>query len=304
METNEPRYQKQLKSFIYRLGRICPLKPQSVAEGTELCRILQGHDLFTTLGRLSKSGDDPLQIVREYQLASNSLLQSPARDRFYLSVKPPALGFNSEYAEAIAATALLNGHGVHLDSHKFAQTDATLRLLDDLLQRKLPADERPGNWRFSLSVPSRWKRSREDARWAAARGVRIRLVKGDFAAEPAEDLDPCAGFLELVEQLAGKVPFLALATHDRDLAAQCIARCQKAGTAVQLELFFGRPASAVLELCKRAAVPVGFYVPYGDTLLIYVIRDLLTNPHKLLRRDSFELLGSQRRKLARITGCL
>jgi proline dehydrogenase len=304
MEPSEPRYRKQLKSMAYRLGKICPLKPQSVTEGTELCGILQEYGLFTTLGRLSKSGDDPLQIVREYQLASNYLLKSPARDRFYLSVKPPALEFNSEYAAAIAATALLNGHGVHLDSHKFAQTDATLRLLDDLLQRQLPADDRPASWRFSLSVPSRWKRSRQDARWAADRGVRIRLVKGDFAAETGEALDPCAGFLDLVGQLAGKVPFLALATHDSDLAAQCIARCRKAGTAVQLELFFGRPASAVLELCRSAGVPVGFYVPYGDTLLVYVIRDLLTNPHKLLRRDSFELLGSQRRKLARITGCL
>ena len=60
----------------------------------------------------------------------------------------------------------------------------------------------------------------------------------------------------------------------------------------------------MLALAREAGVPAGFYVPYGDTLLIYVIRDLLTNPHKLLRRDSFELLGSQRAKLARITDAL
>jgi proline dehydrogenase len=304
MESSEPNYKRQLKKLVYRLGMIYPLKPQSILEGAELCRILQQHDLFTTLGKLSKSGDDPAELVREYQQASNSLLTSPVRDRFYLSLKPPALGFDLGNAAAIAATALQNGHGVHFDSHKFNQTDPTLQLLEQILKRDLPASGRQGSWRFSLSLPSRWKRSLADARWAAERGVRIRIVKGDFQAGPAQEVDAGRGFLDLVDQLGGKVPHLALATHDRALAQACLARCQSAGTPVQLELFFGRPASDMLALSRETGVPAGFYVPYGDTLLIYVIRDLLSNPHKLLRRDSFELLGSQGRKLARITGAL
>ena len=304
MESEDPRYKKELKKMAYRLGLLCPIKPQSVSEGAELCRILQGHDLLTTLGRLSKSGDDPAQIVREYQEASNSLLSSPVPERFYLSLKPPALNFDPEFAAAIAATALKNGHGVHFDSHKFGHTDATLRLLEELLMRKLPWPGSRRGWNFSLSLPSRWKRSAADARWAAERGVRVRLVKGDFGAEATEELEPGRGFLDLVRQLAGKVPNLALATHDCALARESIAICQKGGSAPQLELFFGRPASDILALARETGVPVGFYVPYGDTLLVYVIRDLLTNPLKLLRRDSFELLGSQQRKLSRITGAL
>ena len=302
MDSSDPQYKILLKKMVYRLGKVYPIKPQSISEGAELCQALQGHDLFTTLGKLSKSGDDPTEIVREYQLASNSLLQSPVRGRFYLSVKPPALNFDPGHAESIATTALLNGHGVHFDSHKFAQADATLELLKELLRRKLPSNDSRRGWRFSLTLPSRWKRSVADARWAAENGVRVRVVKGDFAAGPGEELDPGRGFLELVEQLAGKVPDLALATHDCVLAREAIATCQKAGASVQLELFFGRPASAILALAREKGVSVGFYVPYGDTLLIYVIRDLLTNPHKLLRRDSFELFGSPTTKLARITG--
>ena len=304
MESDDPLYQRELKKLAYRLGMLCPLKPQSISEATELCRILQGHDFLTTLGRLSKAGDDPAQIVREYQQASDSLLGSPVPERFYLSLKPPALDFNPQYAAAIAATALANGHGVHFDSHKFAQTEATLQLLDELLTRNLPSKGVRRDWRFSLSLPSRWKRSGADARWAIAKGVRVRLVKGDFQAAAQDELDPGRGFLDLVDQLAGRIPDMALATHDCALARESVARCRKGGTAVQLELFFGRPASGMLALSREMGVPLGFYVPYGDTLLIYVIRDLLANPSKLLRRDSLELLGSQKAKLARITEAL
>jgi proline dehydrogenase len=303
MESSDPRYRQQLKRLVYRLGMLCPLKPQSVSEAAQLCRLLQGYQLPTTLGRLSKFDDDPARIVCEYQRASDSLALHPLQDDFYLSVKPPALHFNPGYASAIAGTALGNGHGVHFDSHKFSETDATLGLLQELMGRELPAARGRG-WRFSLSIPARWKRSREDARWAEQSGVRVRLVKGDFQAGPSEEMDAGRGFLELVDQLSGKVSELALATHDCALARESLARCKRGGSALQLELFFGRPASAMLALSRETGVPLRFYVPYGDTLLIYVIRDLLYNPLKLLRRDSFELLGSQEAKVARIAAAL
>ena len=123
MLPSDPPYKILLKKMAYRLGKLHPIKPQDISEGTELCRMLQGHDLFTTLAKLSKAGDDPEEVVRDYRVASNSLLSG--RDRFYLSLKLPALDFDIKHAAAIAATALINGHGVHFDSHKFAQTDPT-----------------------------------------------------------------------------------------------------------------------------------------------------------------------------------
>jgi proline dehydrogenase len=304
MGSHDSSCKRHLKKLVYSLGKLYAIRPKNIMEGTELCRKLQGYNLPTTLGKLSKFGDDPSQIVCEYQLASNAVAEGVAGGRFYLSIKPPALNFNPEYAAAIALTALKNGHGIHLDSHEFAEVDPTLRLLEDLLERDLPAKDANRNWRYSLTLPSRWKRSMADARWAAKKGVRVRVVKGDFKAAASDETDPEAGFLALVDQLAGSVPDLALATHDCALAREAIASCQKAGSAVQLELFFGMPAGAMLSLTRKAGVPIGFYVPYGDTLLIYVIRDLLTNPHKLLRSDCFELLGGQETKLARIVGAL
>jgi len=292
------------KKVVYALGRLVPIEPQSVAQGTQLCRILQGHELCTTLGRLSKAGDDPGEIVREYQAASRALKEEPSPGRFYLSVKPPALRFERDHAAAIAATALENGHGIHFDSHKFQETDATLELLEDLIGRKLPAARGGRPWHFSLSLPTRWKRSREDARWAVRRGVRVRFVKGDFPGPAGEELDPVEGCLALVDQVAGQVPEIALASHDCALALETVMHCRKSGTRVSLELFFGRPASAMLALGKDLGVPVGFYVPYGDTLSVYLVRDLVTNPLKLLRPDALEIFGSQKTKLARIARAL
>jgi proline dehydrogenase len=304
MHSSESALRRAFKQLAYRLGRLYPIKPQYVSEGTELCSILQGHRFATTLGRLSKSGDDPQQIVTEYQQASSALVSSTGCDRFYLSVKPPALNFDLKLCAAIAARALENGHGVHFDSHKFHEADPTLKLLDGLIEACLPACDARHSWNFSLSLATRWRRSREDAGWAARRGVRVRLVKGDFAAQPSEEVDPVAGFVELAGRLAGQVPELALATHDSQVAREAIRVCRDSGTSLQIELFFGRPARAMLALARETGVPVRFYVPYGDTLIVYLVRDLLTNPLKLLRSDALELLGSPEVKLARITGAL
>jgi len=296
-----PFYKEQLKRLAYGLARYYAIRPTHSSDAAELCRVLCGHGIASTLGKLSKSGDDPAQIVREYQVASNSLKTGTATDRFYLSVKPPALDFNPEFAAVIVATARQNGHAVHFDAHGFGYADRTLRMLAAVMERRYPArDEAALPWSFGLTLPSRWKRSLADARWAAKKGVRPRLVKGDFKAGPSDEVEPGKGFLTLVDQLAGEVSELALATHDCVLAREAIRRCQRRGAAVQLELFFGMPSGTMMALAREMEVPVRFYVPYGDTLLIYVIRDLLTNPHKILRRSSFELLGRQETKLARI----
>lgn len=300
MQLEETGYKKHLRSLVYALAKCYGIRPKNSSDAADVCRVLHSNDLASTLGKLSKSGDDPEQIVCEYQAISNSLKSSTAAGRFYLSLKSPALKFDAGYAAAIVSTALQNGHSVHFDAHAFIHADPTLRLLEDVMGKHPASDESASTWSFGLTLPSRWKRSVADARWAVEKGVRPRLVKGDFKAGSSDEVDPQKGFLALVDQLAGQVAGLALATHDRPLAREAVTRCKKAGCAVELELFFGRPSGSMMALSRELKVPVRFYVPYGDTLLIYLIRDLLTNPQKILTRSSLELLGSQEAKLARI----
>jgi proline dehydrogenase len=291
-------FQKHLKNLVFALARCYPIRPNNAEEAAELCRVIIGHSLAATVGKLSKSGDDPGQVAREYQRTSACLGPSHDRYRFYLSVKPPALNFEARHASAIVATAVQNRQNVHFDAHGFEHADATLRMLEGVLEQ-FPKEEGV-RWSFGITLPARWKRSLADAAWVVDNGVRPRIVKGDFAAGAAEETDPAQGFLALVDTLAGKVPELALATHDCSLAREAVTHCKKAGAAVELELFFGRPCASMMALSRELQVPLRFYVPYGDTLLIYAIRDLLANPHKLLRRDSYQIFGSPERKLARI----
>jgi hypothetical protein len=71
-----------------------------------------------------------------------------------------------------------------------------------------------------------------------------------------------------------------------------------------LELLFGMPMGKMISLSREMGVPVRFYVPYGDTLLIYGIRRFLANPHKLLRPDFLEVVSGHKSKLARIVRSL
>jgi len=300
----DPGWKRQLKRGVYAAARLCPLRPRTALEAAEVCRALVGYGLPATLGKLSKAGDDPLQIVEACLQASDTFKRSAAGDRFYLSVKPPALKFNPDHVAQIVARARQNGHGVHFDAHGLFFAEQTLKLLQETMERCPCSADGAGDWSFGLTLPSRWKRSVADARWAASKGVRPRVVKGDFPAAPADEVEPDQGYLALIDILAGEVAEVAVATHDCVLAREALTRCRRRGSAVQLELFFGLPTGAMLALARELEVPVRFYVPFGDTLLIYLVRDLLANPHKLLRRGAYEIVGSQERKLARIIGAV
>jgi proline dehydrogenase len=296
-------FRKPLKGMVYRLGALYPASPKDLSEGLDVCRVLHGRGIPSTLGRFSREGDDPEEIVREYRTASDAFRSSTAGDRFYLSLKPPALRFDAGHSMAIADTALRNGQGVHFDSHDHVLAGPTVRLLEQVMDRSAPTVDRAARWRFGLTLPARWKRSMADAEWAVERGVRARVTKGEFRSPGSSDeTNPAAGFLALVDRLAGNVPEIALATHDCALAREAIRRCQGTGTSVQLELLFGMPVLRSLALSRETGVPVRIYVPYGDTLLVNGIRLILSNPRILLRPGFPELLAGHRSRLARIVG--
>jgi hypothetical protein len=71
-----------------------------------------------------------------------------------------------------------------------------------------------------------------------------------------------------------------------------------------LELLFGIGCGKMIGLSRETGVPIRFYVPFGDNLLIYGIRHFLTNPHKLLRSDFPETVASHKTKLRRIVSSL
>ena len=152
----------QLKRAVYRLGRFIPVGPRYLSEGLEVCCELQAHGIPSTLGKFCRKGDALQPIVQECQVASNTLKSITAGGRFYLSLKPPALGFDIEPVMAIATTALANGHGIHFDSHEYCFADSTIQLLEQVIDRNILPNNIAEGWTFGLVLPTRWKRSMAD----------------------------------------------------------------------------------------------------------------------------------------------
>jgi proline dehydrogenase len=288
-----------LIDLIRLVGMVVRVEPTDLAGGVRICSALAKAGIGTTIGKFSTVRDTSSDVVAAYCAASDSMRDAP-NGAFYLSVKPPALDFELDHVVAVASRALSNAHGIHFDSHGYDLADPTLKLLDRLLACRQSSNVAFNLAPVSLSIPSRWKRSIADAEWAVERGVGVRLVKGEFrAARGSVELEPGKAFLELAEQLASRVPTLAIGTHDERLAREVLTRLRGTRPAVRLELLYGFPAAKMLALAREFGVPVAFYVAYGDALLAYGIRDLLTYPYKLSRGSYLDVFRSPSARLAR-----
>ncbi|MGD8836873.1 MAG: hypothetical protein PVJ19_18160 [Desulfobacteraceae bacterium] len=296
-----PEHKNILKQIAWKLGKIYAIDPKSCSKGIEICQKLHGHGISTTIGKFSKDGDMPEEIVRECLQCTASIKSDFTKNNFYLSLKPPAFQFNPDYVKNIAAVSLKNGHGIHFDSHDHILAEPTLQLLKHSLDDTDVKKDSETKWHYGLTLPSRWKRSLSDAQWAVQNGIRVRLVKGEFKAKRSYDeMNPIKGYLALVDRLTGSVPEIAIATHDYRLAKEAIIRARDNDAKVQLELLFGMPSVRMVALSKKLRVPLRFYVAYGDTLLLYGLRHHLTTPYKLFRPDAMEVFGSHKRKLNKI----
>ena len=296
-----PNQMRRLKRIIRKWGACVPIEPATCSKGVALCREFYDHGIPTTIGKFSHEGDPPETIVAEYQFCSSSLRAASEEGRFYLSVKPPALGFDARRAWNICDIAIQNGHGVHFDSHDHELQGQTIELLENTMRQAGAGLPKTSSWRWGLTLPSRWKRSLGDLRWAIKNDIRVRLVKGEFkASRSSNEMNPREGFLAMVERLAGSVNEIAIATHDRQLAREAIERARRKKTRVELELLFGMPAGGMIALSKEMQTPLRFYVAYGENMLLYGIRHYLTNPRKLFRPQLGTVLGRANSKLCHI----
>lgn len=295
-----PGYKRRLKQIALKTGDAYKIDPQKYSKGIAICQALRQHGIRTTLGKFSQEGADaPKTIVFEYRQCSNALMCMAAPNSVYLSIKPPALQFNIKHLREITDIALKNGQGIHFDSHGHDQAEPTLRLLKRIMVYPREDRQKNGSWQWGLTLPSRWRRSFADMRWAIRNNVRVRLVKGEFkASRPSEEIDPRKGFLTLIDNMAGTVRDLAIATHDHALAKEAIYRTRNTGTKVELELLFGMPVGKMVALAKEMKVPVRFYVAYGEILLLYGIKYFFTEPQKLLRPKLYEVFGRCESKLS------
>jgi proline dehydrogenase len=266
------------RSVMRRASRAYVAGP-ALEDALRVCDRLAAQKLATSIGFWNVAGQAPRAVADAYLVG----LDRTARARLdcSLSIKASALGCSRALVDEVLARAIETGVGLHFDAMRPESAGPTLQLIAEAAAR-FP--------RVGCTLPARWQRSARDAERALELGVNVRVVKGQWA-DPVRDVDPRAGYLSVIDRLAGRARHVAVATHDPALAREALARLRAAGTPCQQELLFGFPLKAALRVAVEAGVSTRIYVPYGDAWIPYCVSRLRENPHVLvwLARDA--LLG-------------
>ncbi len=238
-----------------------------LGDALAMARALRARGTASTIAFWDEDGAAPGDVLNAC-LESARALGAEGLD-CYLSVKAPSVQYSAEALQQVIDICECNKTRLHFDALGFDSADPTRTLLAALLPRYA---------NISFTLPGRWARSVEDADWAVKHGIGVRVVKGQWADPGMPERDPHKGFLEVIERLAGGTRSVAVGTHNPTLAAPALERLMKAGTPCELELLFGLPSKAVLNIAAAMGVRTRVYVPYGYGWLPYSLSQARKNP--------------------------
>jgi proline dehydrogenase len=259
---------KILRKLVDRAARSYVAGPE-LSDAIRFAQSIDINGMNSTIAYWNDQGEDPSIVCAAHMAAIDGAADAGLRT--YVSIKAPALSMSASYTEALASRCRARSMGLHFDSLRLEHQAATLELIERLL---------PTGVTLGCTLPGRFLQSHNDAERAIACGYRVRVVKGQWE-DPDHAIEPREGFMALVERLAGRAAFVAVATHDPALAEEALAKLMARGTPVELELLLGLPVHGASEVARRMNVPVRIYVPYGYAWLPYSLRAVRGNPRIL-----------------------
>ena len=186
----------------------------TLADAERIREQLARQGLSATIGYWNAEQQPPRAVAEQY-LAGLDMLSRDERGT-YLSIKLPTLGFAPRLLDAVAARARKTGRRIHFDALGPEVVDQTRQQIERTLAAFPGVD-------IGYTLPARWRRSLDDAAWVAEHKLWVRVVKGEWPdpADPHRDMR--AGYLELIDKLAGRARHVSVATHDPRLAAEAVA---------------------------------------------------------------------------------
>ncbi|TLZ65085.1 MAG: GNAT family N-acetyltransferase, partial [Methanobacteriota archaeon] len=264
-----------------------------IEDAARACRSVNEKGLPTTIGYVTGPNDSPRTVARRYMTTIDAI----ADDRLdcYLSVKAPELRFSRDLFREVADHARTRGVGLHFDAMGSEDVDETFTLINELRARH--AD-------IGCTLPGRWGRSGGDADRAIDLNLRVRVVKGEWADRWEREVDPTAGSLAIIDRIAGRVPHVAVATHDPWLARTALRRLRSPGTPCELEVLMGYPFQRVLPHAKAEGVPVRMYIPYGSQSPPYSLSQVMKKPRiaAWAIRDLYKIARSRTSRSSGVAG--
>jgi proline dehydrogenase len=255
--------------ILHRAARSYIAGPE-LSDALLAARGLAAHNRASTIAFWDETGAVPDDVFNAY-LSAVQALKTETLD-CYISVKAPSVQYSLGALLQLIDKCKCVKTRLHFDSLGIESASPTRELIEGLL---------PHYPNVSCTLPGRWVRSVSDAEWVVERGMSVRVVKGQWADPAAPELDPAHGFLAVIERLAGRASFVAVATHNPEIAEPALKRLLKAGTPCELELLYGLPENAVLKVAAKLGVRTRVYVPYGYGWLPYSLSQARKNPRIL-----------------------
>jgi proline dehydrogenase len=255
-----------LRLAVRMVGRIF-VRGRALGDATRACRKHALAGRSSTIGYFNEDNEPPASVARSYMATIDAITREQLD--FYLSVKIPALDFDPALLQMVVDHGQSGGIGIHFDSHQHDLADRTFEAVKQAHQR-FP--------RIGCTLPGRWPRSLQDAELAIALGLRVRVVKGQWADPTAPDIDRREGFLAVIDRLAGRAKHVAVATHDPPLAREALRRLRAAGTPCDMELLVALPMRSSLRTAKEIGAIVRVYVPFGASWISYALTQAQRNP--------------------------
>jgi proline dehydrogenase len=258
-----------LLPVLRRAGRAYIAGPE-LQDAVGVARRLAGNGFGTTIAYWDAIDAPRNEIVDAYSALSR-VLAAESMD-CYLSVKAPSIQYDSDLFARLLQASGKDHTRLHFDSLGPETADPTFALVSALLA-KYP--------NVTCTLPGRWARSLDDADWAVRGKVGVRVVKGQWVDLVHPHLDPQAGYLRVIERLAGRARYVAVATHNPVLAKAALRRLVDSGTPCELELLFGLPVEPALKVARAMGIQARLYVPYGYGWLPYSLSQAKKNPRIL-----------------------
>jgi proline dehydrogenase len=257
----------------------------AIDDAIEAVRVLNETGIKATLDNLGEDSHD-----REHALAARDenllmlerIAASGVDANISLKLTQLGMGFDDGLAREsllqIVEEAARRNNFVRIDMESSAYTQKTLDIFYAL------HDKHPN---VGIVLQAYLRRTEQDCRDAAARGVRVRLCKGAYKEPPEaafpskEDVnanyDKCAAIL-------AKAPIPAIATHDDARIEAALKAFDAAGlvkTDYELQMLYGLRAKRWRELRENGHV-VRVYVPYGSHWFPYFYRRVRERKENLL----------------------
>ena len=239
----------------------------AAGDAASICRkVAANYGWRSTMAFWNAHKDAPEWVATRYCQALRAIISEDLD--CHLAIRASALEYDMEWLREILDLAREHGVFLHFDSQHPEAAAPSLSLLERAV-RLYP--------RLRYTLPARWRRSIADAGRLTDLGIGVRVVKGQWPDPDDPGRDPRAGFLELIDTLAGRAAHVGIGTHDASLAKASLARLQRSGTRCELEQLYGFPAIA-RDCAEPSGVTVRLYVPYGNGVMPYALSQIAKEP--------------------------